>query len=93
MGASLLMLANEGFAASPVSLRARFEIENGYKRITLGHYGCEICPGTEEGIAEIMRERREVLSRFSDLRIDYAALWPYDQGGCTCAGCVPWGAR
>ena len=70
MGASLLMLANEGFAASPVSLCARFELENGYKSIPLDHYGCEICPGTEEGIAEIMRERREVLSRC----IDYAVL-------------------
>ncbi len=52
MGASILMLANEGFSSSPVSLRARFEVENGYQKVPLGHYGnsaraagdaCKIC--------------------------------------------------
>ena len=93
MGASILMLANEGFSSSPVSLRARFEVENGYQKVPLGHFGCEICPSVPGGVEEILRERREMLAKFADLRMDYVILWPYDQGGCTCHACAPWGGN
>lgn len=42
---------------------------------------------------EILRERREMLECFADVSPDYLTLWPYDQGGCTCAQCAPWGAN
>lgn len=92
MGGSLTMLANESFADSPVRLRARCEVENGYFARPVDHYGVEICPSTEEGRQEILRQRRLVLERFTDLKIDYVCYWPYDQGGCTCEKCAPWGA-
>lgn len=93
MGASLLMLANEGFASTPLPLRAHFAVENGYHAVPTGHYGCEICPSVPGGVEEILRQKREVLAAFADLRFDSVILWPYDQGGCTCSACAPWGGN
>lgn len=93
MGGSLTMLSNEAFATSPAHLRASWEPQNGYREELVGHFHIEICPSKEGGIEEILRMRREMLRAFSDLRIDYVVYWPYDQGGCTCEKCAPWGAN
>jgi len=93
MGGALTMLSNEGFASSPESLRAEWEAQNGYFARPDSHYHVELCPSREGGIEEILRQRREMLEAFRDLRIDYVIYWPYDQGGCTCEKCAPWGAN
>jgi len=33
------------------------------------------------------------LQRFKTIGLDYFALWPYDEGGCSCRQCWPWGSR
>lgn len=93
MGGSLTMLSNEGFASSHVDLRAEWQVQNGYHAEPDSHYHVEICPSKEDGIEEILRSRREMLEYFADLKIDYVVYWPYDQGGCTCKDCAPWGAN
>ena len=93
MGGSLTMLSNEGFSSSPAELRAEWAVQNGYHATPDSHYHVEICPSKAGGIEEIIRERREMLECFADLKIDYVVYWPYDQGGCTCAECAPWGAN
>ncbi len=93
IGGSLTMISNEGFASSPPSLRAEWAIQNGYRAEPDSHYHVEICPSKEGGIEEILRARRAMLEYFSDLKIDYIVYWPYDQGGCTCKDCAPWGAN
>ena len=91
IGGSLTMISNEGFASSPTNLRAEWQVQNGYHAEPDSHYHVEICPGKAGGIEEILRERREMLAYFSDLKIDYIVYGPYDQGGCTFAECAPWG--
>lgn len=93
MKASMTMLSNEGFDSSPVELRASFLVENGYHTKPDGIYEREICPSKPGGIEEIIRERREVFNAFADVKPDYVCYWPYDQGGCTCPDCTPWGAN
>ena len=94
MAASLTALANEGYADSPEALRAEWAGgQNGYHTGPQGHYHREICPSTPGGLEYILRTRREVIEAFSDLEIRYHWIWPYDQGGCTCAQCAPWGAN
>ena len=93
IGGSLTMISNEGFASSPEHLRAEWAVQNGYHASPDSHYHVEICPSKAGGIEEILRERRAMLEYFSDLKIDYIAYWPYDQGGCTCSECAPWGAN
>lgn len=93
MGGALTMLSNEAFAGSPAHLRAEWAVQNGYVKEPDSHYHVELCPSREGGIEEILRQRREMLEAFADLKIDYVIYWPYDQGGCTCERCAPWGAN
>ncbi|MBE6600866.1 MAG: hypothetical protein E7640_06725, partial [Ruminococcaceae bacterium] len=93
MGGSLTMLSNEGFSTSPADLRAEWQVQNGYFAEPDSHYHVEICPSKPGGIEEILRARREMLEHFTDLKIDYVVYWPYDQGGCTCRDCAPWGSN
>jgi len=94
IGASLTSLSNEAFADSPPELRADWTAgHDGYTIPPGGHYHVEICPAKPGGTELILAWRREVLEAFADLEIDYVWLWPYDQGGCTCPQCTPWGAN
>lgn len=93
IGGSLTMISNEGFSTSPTELRAEWAVQNGYHASPDSHYHVEICPSKEGGIEEILRARRAMLEYFADLKIDYVVYWPYDQGGCTCKDCAPWGSN
>ncbi|NLG49176.1 MAG: hypothetical protein GX552_03570 [Chloroflexi bacterium] len=84
MGAALTTLANEAYANSPVELRA---VPN------RAHYHVELCPNQPGAVELMLRWRQEMLDAFSDLDIRYLWIWPYDQGGCLCERCAPWGAN
>lgn len=87
----LLVLANEGFSTTPAELRATNAVQNGYFASPAGYYGVEVCPGAPGGLEFLLRRRREVIDAFGDIDFEYFLIWPYDQGGCTCAKCSPWG--
>ena len=94
MGGALTTLGNEGFATSPPALRADWTAgHDGYHRAPGGHYHVEICPSKPGGLETILEYRRQVFDAFADLQMDYVWIWPYDQGGCTCGECAPWGAN
>lgn len=91
---NLLFLANEAFKTSPVGLRADWVgRKNGYKTDLVGHYHVEVCPSKPGGMAYILKARKAVFSAFSDECLDNVMICPYDQGGCTCSNCAPWGAN
>ena len=91
---SLLVLANEAFAGSPENLRADWRGgQNGYARELRGHYHVEICPSRPGGLERILKERAAVLDLFADVSVGNVCIFPYDQGGCTCRDCAPWGAN
>ncbi len=91
---ALTALANESFANSPRHLRADWTAgHDGYINELNSHYHVEICPNVDGGIEEIVRQRREVLEYFRDVDADYIAIGPYDQGGCSCSKCAPWGGN
>lgn len=88
MKSGILMLANEGYCNTPEALRAR--------RVDFtGFYGCEICPSVPGGTELILRNRREMMDVFAGLGVPFDTIWiwPYDQGGCTCENCSPWGGN
>jgi hypothetical protein len=91
---SLTLLANEAFTNSPESLRAEWSAgQNGYFQEPGGHYHVELCPHKPGAIELLFRWRRQVFAAFRDTPFDYIWIWPYDQGGCTCARCAPWGTN
>lgn len=94
MAPGLGFIANEAFAESPAGLRADWTGgHDGYADVALSHYHVELCPHKPGAMDQLLRWRREVLSAFRDVNLKYVWLWPYDQGGCTCAACAPWGGN
>ncbi len=93
MKVAMTMISNEGFSSSPKELRAEWQAQGNYRTRPMDHYHVELCPSKEGGLSEILRERREMLEAFADVSPDFAVFWPYDQGGCTCSECEPWGAN
>lgn len=91
----LLVLANEAYKTSPEELRADWVgLKNGYKvKAIAGHYHVELCPSKGEALELLMHWHREVLDAFSDVSLHYFEIFSYDQGGCTCAECAPYGAN
>lgn len=93
MRPALATLSNEAFASSPPALRSDFRWkENGY-RSDIGAYGVEICPNKPGGLELICQYRQQMLDAFAGLNIGYYAIGAYDQGGCTCHQCRPWGSH
>ena len=91
MKISICMLANEGYNSSPIELRAKPP-----KQIRLrGCYGVEICPSQPGGTELIIKQVTEELNAFNSrgVIVDFIVLWPYDQGGCGCDRCTPWGSN
>ena len=52
-----------------------------------------VCPETNSGIELLLRGRSKALSEAAGLKIDEFVYWPYDEGGCACDKCSPWGGR
>lgn len=94
MGPALTMLANEGFSTTPDDLKADWTAgHDGYFRAPGGHYHVEICPSKPGGLDFLLAQRRAVLEAFAGIPFEFMWLWPYDQGGCTCPACAPWGSK
>jgi hypothetical protein len=97
LNTSATLLANEGYASSPAELRADWHVspnlpgQNGYHHEPVGHYHVEICPSKPGGMELVLRCTAEKLQAFQEVGLDYLWIWPYDQGGCTCRECAPWG--
>ena len=94
LGRDLLFLANESFKDSPPELRADWRAgKNGYTRDLVGHYHVELCPSKPGATELLLKWRREVFAAFADAPPTSVTAFPYDQGGCTCSNCAPWGAN
>jgi len=85
MEPTVLTLMNEGYANTPEHLRATHP-----KR---SFYGCEVCPSTQEGLDLVLKNHRDCIAWFADLEPKITSLWSYDQGGCACPQCAPWGCN
>jgi hypothetical protein len=84
--AALVQLGNEAYAGSPQELRADYKTGRAV-------YEVELCPH-KSGATELMLQwHDEVLQAFADVSPDYLVFGPYDQGGCACEQCRPWGVN
>jgi hypothetical protein len=84
----LLQTSNGGFKNTPEQL-LNVKVP-GHRR---GTHGIQLCPANPEGRSELKQIYGELLNEFSDVGLDYFVFWPYDEGGCACEDCWPWGAR
>ena len=91
---SMVNLANEAFNTSPKELRADWTCgHDGYINPLNDHYHVEICPSKPGGMEKILEYRKAWLEVFKDAAPDAISMGPYDEGGCTCTDCAPWGSN
>ncbi len=91
MKTALIAFSNTGMDGFPKEFAAEEKADGvRYTRNITAEFVTELCPSTEGGMREIERIHREFFEAFSDTRVDYFYLWPYDEGGCLCEKCYPW---
>lgn len=83
----LMVIGNEAYADSPADLRAAPGDGRG------GYYDVAVCPARPGGMDYILRVLGEYFDWARDLEPASVCIWPYDQGGCGCPECRPWGSR
>lgn len=82
--------ANFGFMDRPEALKAKPNRDPHYRK---GDFGPTLClsePGAQDFVD---RANHFVLAGLKDCGVDMVISWPYDEGGCGCPGCSPWGAN
>ncbi|MCC7374430.1 MAG: hypothetical protein IT581_07225 [Verrucomicrobiales bacterium] len=83
-------LNNTMFIGAPASIRAgRLPDPTGRR----GNSGHPICPSNPEGHAYLVANSRALFERLKDVGLDILVHWPYDEGGCSCEQCKPWGSN
>lgn len=61
-----------------------------------GNNGNNICPNKPGAMEYILTETYGRVFTFlkdQGIRLDFICFWPYDEGGCSCEKCYPWGAN
>ena len=58
-----------------------------------GNLGFNACPSKPGGMEFICDFRKKRLKELEGLEIDYFNHWPFDEGGCECKECKPWGGN
>lgn len=83
-------LNNTMFIDAPKNIRATPLPDPTHRRGNSGH---PICPSNPEGHAYLMANARQFFEKLSDVGLDIVCFWPYDEGGCACEKCAPWGSN
>ncbi|MBO7376668.1 MAG: hypothetical protein J6V01_06140, partial [Clostridia bacterium] len=88
MDTGIILGSNQGLKSAPHELDADLS----YNQKSRGHAGRNLCVSKPDGLEYMRGLWRRMLLAFSETGIDYILSWPYDEGGCGCEKCKPWGA-
>ena len=86
-------MANLGFVDTPDELKAVPNKAIERKPLNSGVRICPNAPGAMDYILRCQRARFASLKRRGVEDLDCVRFWPYDEGGCGCDKCHPWGAN
>jgi hypothetical protein len=81
---------NQGFRTVPKEIRA---VDFTSWHPDGGFFGVNVCPSNPAGRKYLIKQAGWFLDQFADVGLDYVEHWPYDEGGCGCEKCRPWGGR
>ena len=73
-------------------MNPRQELRADYQYL-LSKTGNLICPSTEEGYAYCQELLQKILSFTDEIGLDFISFIAYDEGGCSCDKCWPWGGK
>ncbi|MBQ9393067.1 MAG: hypothetical protein IJU18_03635, partial [Oscillospiraceae bacterium] len=82
---------NQGILSAPHVWDAdlTYDVPGKYR----GWAGRNLCPSKPGALEYLRGIWLKCLEQFTDIGLDYVLSWPYDEGGCGCAACAPWGAN
>ncbi len=86
MKTSLGVNVNQGVKSSP----HEFDADQSLFPWRAGRNLCPSKPGAVEHLKTIWEA---MLGQFTDIGLDFIQTWPYDEGGCSCEKCRPWGSN
>jgi hypothetical protein len=58
-----------------------------------GNRGNRVCPSNPEGLACLTTRYEKSLDAYAAVGLDFVIAFPYDEGGCGCEQCRPWGGN
>lgn len=58
-----------------------------------GNVGDRVCMTHPEGVRALRTHLERILAMYEGVGLDFVVAFPYDEGGCGCPGCYPWGAK
>lgn len=73
----------EQYRAKPIEDPTRLRTNHGYL----------MCPSIPEANQMLLDDIGKVMSKLQPSNIDIIMTWPYDEGGCGCEQCHPWGKK
>ena len=89
MQTGLLIVANQ----VPLRFSREYDNDAGFNLAFRGNAGHNYCVSKPGALDELRRLWRAELSPYADTGVDCIVTWPYDEGGCGCEACRPWGAN
>ncbi len=81
---------NGGFTSTPKELRST-PVADPLGRH--GNFGVNLCPSKPAARELLLKNWALMMDEFADPGLDCVTYWPYDEGGCGCQDCQPWGAK
>lgn len=80
---------NQGLKSTP----EEFDADKSCYEHRTGGAGKNVCP-VKPGALEYLRSLWiHIFEQYKDMDLDYVFTWPYDEGGCGCSECSPWGGN
>ncbi len=89
MKTGTIFCVNQGFKSAPHVLDAEISYDLTFR----GCLGRNLCPSKPEAIEYMCNLFTDCFTPFKDIGLDYIITWPYDEGGCGCKECLPWGGN
>ena len=90
MKVGMFICPNQGLRGAPQELSAEPNFDPMRRRGNAGRNICVAKPGALEYLSTVWKGQ---LAQFDGIGLDYLVTWPYDEGGCGCDKCRPWGAK
>jgi len=89
MKVGTIINCNQGLKTTPAEFDADLSCYDG----RTGNGGKNICYHADGALDYLKNIWDNILAQYTDIGLDYVMTWPYDEGGCGCKDCMPWGAR
>lgn len=87
----LILTVTGGSNTAPSDMPKEYHANKNIPRRGADEYN--VCPEKPGALDYLLSLRKEAVQKFADKKIDGFVYWPYDEGGCTCEECRPWGGK